>query len=268
MELDHYRALVGAPDEYDVAAAMQFNLLTFLGLREYHFLLDIGCGSLRGGRLFIPYLKPARYFGMEPNHQSIRDGIKNELGEGITRVKRPVFNYDENFTLSIFEKKFDFLIAQSIFSHASQDQIRRCLSEARKVMMPTSIFAATFIKGEQNNERNNWSGKGVTYTLEHMKSFAEQQGLTCKPISWPHHGGQTWMLIVNPEHEKALPDLERTSQTFSISRTLRLEKEVSEVRLYKTKLRLSENRLSKIENNPYVRFGFKIHRFIRRVRRA
>lgn len=45
----HYRAFVGPPEKYGVVSAMQFNLLTFLGLREDHYLLDIGCGSLRGG---------------------------------------------------------------------------------------------------------------------------------------------------------------------------------------------------------------------------
>ena len=41
----HYRAFVGPPQKYDLVAANQFNLLTSLGLREYHYFLDIGCGN-------------------------------------------------------------------------------------------------------------------------------------------------------------------------------------------------------------------------------
>ena len=44
---NHYRAFVGPPQKYDIIAASQFNLLTSLGLREYHYLLDIGWGSLK-----------------------------------------------------------------------------------------------------------------------------------------------------------------------------------------------------------------------------
>ena len=62
----HYRAFVGLPQKYDLVAANQFCILTTLGLRENHKLLDIGCGSLRGGRLFIPYLLPNGYYGIEP----------------------------------------------------------------------------------------------------------------------------------------------------------------------------------------------------------
>jgi hypothetical protein len=63
----HYSAYVGPPREYDFMGATQFRLLTTLGLRETHRLLDFGCGSLRAGRFLIPYLLPAHYYGVEPN---------------------------------------------------------------------------------------------------------------------------------------------------------------------------------------------------------
>ena len=36
----HYRAYVGPPEDYDLIAAMTFNLLTTLGLRQDHSLLS------------------------------------------------------------------------------------------------------------------------------------------------------------------------------------------------------------------------------------
>src|SRR5437879_7690102 len=68
----HYRAYVGPPEDYDLIAAMTFNLLTTLGLRQHHSLLDVGCGSLRIGRLLIPYLNRGKYFGIEPNEWLVR----------------------------------------------------------------------------------------------------------------------------------------------------------------------------------------------------
>ena len=50
----NYKGYDGSDDNYDLVGAMQFNLLTALGLREYHKFLDIGCGSLRAGRLSTP----------------------------------------------------------------------------------------------------------------------------------------------------------------------------------------------------------------------
>jgi len=48
---EEHRKYVGPPERYDLAASGQFSLLTLLGMREDQSLLDIGCGSLRGGRL-------------------------------------------------------------------------------------------------------------------------------------------------------------------------------------------------------------------------
>jgi hypothetical protein len=64
----HYRAFVGLPDGNDLAAGFS-STCSGLELREDHSLLDIGCGSLRAGRLFIPlvdepllHIRPALLF--------------------------------------------------------------------------------------------------------------------------------------------------------------------------------------------------------------
>ena len=70
---EHYRAYVGPPHYYDLMAAMAFNLLTICGLREHHRVLDIGCGSLRMGRLLMPYLLAERDTGLEPNRWLVEE---------------------------------------------------------------------------------------------------------------------------------------------------------------------------------------------------
>ena len=60
------RGYVGPPEYFDLITAMSFGLLSVLGLRERHRLLDIGCGSLRVGRVLIPYLGRGNYVGIEP----------------------------------------------------------------------------------------------------------------------------------------------------------------------------------------------------------
>jgi methyltransferase family protein len=198
----HYRAFVGSSWLYDLVAATQFNLLTALGLREYHYLLDIGCGSLRAGRLFIPYLLSGRYFGIEPEPWLIESGIANEVGEDLIRIKKPTFSHDKNFTLTMFNQKFDFVLAQEIFVHASQAQISKCLSEAKKVMNPVAVLAATFREGQDNYRGSEWHYPNcVEYTLNRMKELAEEQHLICKPVDWAHPGPQSWLLYTHPENE-------------------------------------------------------------------
>ena len=248
-----YRAFVGSPQTYDAMSALQFNLLTLLGLRDHSSFLDIGCGSLRGGRLFITYLLPGRYCGVEPEQWLIDEGIRHEVGRDLIDLKQPLFSNDGDFTLSVFDRQFDFILAQSIFSHASEPQINRCLGEARKVMGPASIFVATFVEGDQNYSGKDWVYPGcTTYTLARMIQLAEEHGLACEPIDWPHSAQQRWLVMTDPVNQAAIPDLNDTT------RLLALESELA----------LCKRRLSKIEQHPYVRFGLAIvsHRWYVRVR--
>ncbi|MGA2582752.1 MAG: class I SAM-dependent methyltransferase [Tepidisphaeraceae bacterium] len=196
-----HRKFIGPPDRYDLNSAMQFNLLTALGLREEHTVLDIGCGSLRAGRLLITYLKPGKYFGIEPEQWLIDEGIDCEIGRDMIRIKQPTFNNDTNFTLTSFGKQFDFIIAQSIFSHASVAQIRRCLSEAKKSLAATGVFAATIFPGETNYDGTEWVYPGcVKYTLEYFAKVVAEEGMAAKPLDWMHPKGQKWFAITHPGH--------------------------------------------------------------------
>jgi SAM-dependent methyltransferase len=199
----HYRAFVGPPERYDLVGAAQFNVLTALGLREHHYLLDVGCGSLRAGRLLIPYLRAGHYFGIEPEQWLIDEGIRKEVGQDQVAIKRPAFSNDRDFNLSVFGRQFDFIVAQSIFSHACPRQIRKCLAEARKVMSGTGIFAASFARGARDHEGDEWVYPHcVEYTLEGMQALAALEGLVCHPIDGPHFA-LSWVAFVKPEHPAA-----------------------------------------------------------------
>jgi cyclopropane fatty-acyl-phospholipid synthase-like methyltransferase len=205
--MQSYREYVGWPEGWDVLSAMQFSLLTFLGLRENQNVLDIGCGSLRTGRLLIPYLLPGHYFGIEPQKWLIEEGIKNECGADLIKIKKPIFSYDSNFTCTAFGKQFDYIFAHSIFTHSSQQQIKRCLSEVKQCMKADSIFSATFMKGESNYSGEKWVyPECITYTLEYMTQIINESGLKCQTIEW-YHRNQTLILITLPEFQFNLPNI-------------------------------------------------------------
>jgi SAM-dependent methyltransferase len=102
---EHYRAYVGPPDRFDLMGASQFNLLCTLRLRDYHNVLDFGCGSLRLGRLLILYLQRGKYFGIDPNRWLIDDALRCELGWDIVSTKEARFSY-EDFDCSVFGERF------------------------------------------------------------------------------------------------------------------------------------------------------------------
>lgn len=211
----HYRAFVGPPERFDLVGALQFNLLTYLGLRETHYLLDVGCGSLRAGRLFISYLLPGRYYGIEPEQWLVEEGIKYEIGKDLVRIKKPTFNHNDTFDLNHFNRKFDFLIAQSIFTHSPPSIISKCLDEAKKVMRSTSIFAANFMEATENYKGKTWVYPGcITYTSEYLKNLVGEKDFKCIITSKSKVNGLRWLIIAHQMNNNLPTELESAEIIF------------------------------------------------------
>jgi SAM-dependent methyltransferase len=194
-----YRAYVGPPEDYDLVAAMAFNLLTTLGLRQHHSLLDIGCGSLRIGRLLIPYLNRGKYFGVEPNEWLVDEGIRRELGETLVQIKRPTFFFsDSPDTISQAKMSFDFALAQSIFSHCGLDLIQAWLSAISRSLARDGALVATFLIGEEDAAQAGWIyPECVNYRTAKLERAAKDVNLRFEILDWKHPR-QTWALFAAP----------------------------------------------------------------------
>lgn len=202
---EHYRAYVGPPEDYDLISAMVFNLLTCSGLRQHHRVLDIGCGSLRLGRLFMPYLNIGNYFGVEPNQWLVRDGILNEVGQDQIQIKQPTFSF--NTSLSEFPDplQIDFAVAQSIFSHCSTTLVRNWLTEASRHLNDDGALFATFLIAEEDYVgEEGWIYPGcVRFRPDTMMKLAQEAGLGFEILDWKHPR-QTWAVFSKPNFDNAL----------------------------------------------------------------
>lgn len=268
IEENFHRAYVGPLSEYDVGAAHQFNLLTMgLGLREYHHLLEIGCGSLRAGRLFIPYLLPDHYCGLEPNRWLVEAGIAKELGPDLALMRRPVFLEHADFALRAFERTFDFIVAQSIFSHTSLRQMAACLAEAKAVLAPTGLFVASFLEGDPDYEGDTWVyPECVSFRFETVCGLAQGVGLGCRALKWGNQNQQRWVVFHHPTHSVPLP-AEEESMTQWAELAAARDKRESAQRMSVSPadyVRVRE-RLLRVERHPAVQAAMAEHTDLRRI---
>ena len=197
---DHYLAYVGPPRQYDFMGATQFRLLAALGLREHHRVLDFGCGSLRAGRLLIPYLLPGHYHGIEPNQWLVEDAIANQIGADQVRIKQPRFDANADFRCDVFDTDFDFIVAQSIFSHATPALATRGLRGFREVLAPGGIVACTFVEAPQpqpipaNATPGGWVYPDcVAFTAGEIATAFADAGFAAVRLPW-YHPRQAWYL--------------------------------------------------------------------------
>jgi cyclopropane fatty-acyl-phospholipid synthase-like methyltransferase len=217
----HYRAYVGPPEDYDLIAAMTFNLLTTLGLRQHHSLLDVGCGSLRIGRLLIPYLNRGKYFGIEPNKWLVEEGINREIGEVLVQIKHPTFLFTDSPDVVTKAKiSFDFAVAQSIFSHCGLDLIRGWLSAVSRSLAQDGALVATFLPGEEDSPRAGWIyPECVNYRPATLERAAAEANLRFEILDWKHPR-QTWALFAAPKFDSTWFKKQPLTWNTALERTL------------------------------------------------
>jgi SAM-dependent methyltransferase len=192
---DHYRAYVGPPDRFDLMSATQFAMLFQMGMRDYHKVLDFGCGSLRLGRLLIPFLRAEHYFGIDPNKWLIDDGIANELGADAIRIKRPRFDYNARYDCEVFGTRFDFIMAQSIVTHTGPDWMTALFASVAKTLGSKGLFLFSYIRSDDGDAElppDGWHYPGcVGYTEPTIERMLAAHGLQSVALPW-FHPGAAW----------------------------------------------------------------------------
>ena len=184
---DGHRDYVGGM--WEALGTLQFRFLVDQGLEPQHVLLDIACGSLRGGVRFIPYLQPGHYLGIEMHQKLIDAGIEKELGQKLYTLKKPELVVSDKFEFSRFSRQPDFAIAQSLFSHLTADDITLCLGNLRAVARSGAKLYASFFESERledNAARSEPRGKFL-YTRDQMARFGAATGWSSRYIGdWKH----------------------------------------------------------------------------------
>lgn len=193
-----YTAFVGPPEEYDLMGATQFRLLTNLGLRHNHRVLDIGCGSLRAGRLLIQYLDPGGYHGLEPNKWLIDGAIDHQIGHDTLALKRPVFLHHDTFSTREFGIQFDYVLAQSILSHAGTDLVATILEGIALALSSDGLALVTFMEPRlpaASDDVHGWVyPELVRYRPKDITGHARRAGLYSCRLRW-RHPRQRWYAL-------------------------------------------------------------------------
>ena len=186
----------------------QFDRLVSYGLKPHHYLLDIGCGWLRGGINYIEYLDTGHYYGF--------DKTKNQIDRGSVLLKGKDLIYKEpkikliSGTRGIWsfigrKRKFDYMMAYSVFTHTDPYMTERLFINIIPFLKDKGKFFATFhlrrgrrgddifVGGEHGSRSGEY--KAVKYPFSFFESLAKENNMTVEYLSSESRdlNYQSWM---------------------------------------------------------------------------
>lgn len=194
-----HRSYVGG--KWEAIGRLQYEFLVSQGLLPHHVLLDIACGSLRGGVHFIPFLDVGHYLGIDKEEALIAAGVAHELGSELIALKRPQFVVSPAFEFERFPLRPDFAWAHSLFTHLPQPLIHACLEKLRQAAhRETRCYATFFECGKPRvNPAAAHDHKAFLFTRSELEQFGAAAGWRMKYVGdWNHPRGQKMVLFYEP----------------------------------------------------------------------
>jgi len=154
---------------------MQFDYLVSHGLKPGMRMLEIGCGNLRAGRLFIDYLDAGDYYGIDIS-PDILLAAQRTLAESGLQGKLPHLTLVRDLKLAFLPAgHFDVVHAHSVFSHSPIRVIEECLAHVGRVMKPDGFFDFTFDRTQ--GAEHQVLHEDFYYRTETLVAMAGRHGL-------------------------------------------------------------------------------------------
>jgi SAM-dependent methyltransferase len=154
---------------------LQFDYAVSHGLKPEMRMLEIGCGNLRAGRLFIDYLDPGNYYGVDIS-PDILLGAQDTVAEQGLQHKLPHLTVIRDLRLPFLpDAAFDFVHAHSVFSHSPIEVIDECFAHVGRIMAPGGFFDFTFDKTE--GSEHHVLHEDFYYQTQTLIALAARHGL-------------------------------------------------------------------------------------------
>jgi hypothetical protein len=224
---------VGGPvKQFAAVGAMQLEMLLHEGLWPQARLLDVGCGCLRGGYWFMHFLDPGCYHGIEPNAEMLQAGVDVIVEPETVARAAARFSHNDRFDFSEFGVAFDFVVARSVWTHASTAQIETML-DSFAATSPAGVFLASYQPadrlpalparlpglarrfppkgGPDGGGPDDWVGRShrsavsgmVRHSFGWVATACEGRGLQVRQLGYGVANHQRWLRIERAGHGPA-----------------------------------------------------------------
>lgn len=188
-EVGRRHATVGPAHQWQMKRRFQIDFLKKHGLEPQHRLIDIGCGTLRGGIPLIRLLETGHYTGIEVRADVLELG-RDELKDAGLAYKQPHLIHATGLSTLELEHKADYVWAFAVLIHMDDDALNGCLSFVSEHLAEGGAFYGNVniddgagASGASGGEEGHWQGFPVVKrSVKWYTRTAERYGLVPEDI--------------------------------------------------------------------------------------
>ncbi|MGE0681007.1 MAG: hypothetical protein AB7P69_08915 [Candidatus Binatia bacterium] len=206
-EMMSRHGFLGVPVKtFEKAGREQLVQLLRFGLCPESRVVELGCGCLRIAYWLVRFLDPGCYCGIEPARIRVECGLKYLFSEEEISSKRPQFDNNAQFDTSVFQTRFDYFLARSIWTHASKGQIEASLDSFVRDATESGMFLASYLPARREDEDyrgTTWVGTShesdipgvIRHSLAWIVEQCGRRGLRVEKIDGIDCDSQYWLCV-------------------------------------------------------------------------
>ena len=201
---------VGNPRLWRMKREFQFEFLKRMGLERGQRLLDLGCGTLRGGLPVIEFLEPGHYTGVDVR-ADVLDEARAELEEARLAHRAPQLVLAGDLGELELPERFDWVWAFSVLIHMDDAVLERAFAFVARQLAPRGVFLAN-VRTESGGagEVGRWQGfPVVARSVDAYRAAAGRHGFSVRDMGSlsglghvsgePFQDAQHMLLLRRPE---------------------------------------------------------------------
>jgi len=171
---------VGAPHLWRMQRVFQIDFLQRVGLAKHHQLLDLGCGTLRGGLPLIAYLSAGNYTGIDVRADMIEEAMR-ELEEARLEERYPRIAHVDSLAELDLRASYDYIWAFGVLMHLEDLELETALAFAARHLRADGQFYANVQLGD--GRLGSWAGFPVlARPLDWYRARAHEAGLAADAL--------------------------------------------------------------------------------------
>ncbi|MER6944174.1 class I SAM-dependent methyltransferase [Nonomuraea sp. NPDC000554] len=154
---------------------LQFDYMVEHGLKPEFRMLEIGCGNLRAGHLFIDYLNRGNYYGIDISPDILISAL-DKVAEHDLQDKVPHLTSVRDLRFAFLpDEYFDVVHAHSVFSHSPLYVIEECFANVGRILRRDGWFDFTF--GRTDGKEHQVLREDFYYRTETLVALADRHHL-------------------------------------------------------------------------------------------